>query len=122
MRGRRGGGREPTSRARPAYRTPSGAMPDYQWTGGARRRSAHSIARARPARAMRSSELSPVRRCDRGARTELSIHVEDHGGIVLHEPKLRDDLARDFLFLDLLGEEPLELGHLRERFLAEAQL
>src|SRR5262249_5988561 len=56
------------------------------------------------------------------ARSEIAIHVEDRGRIVLHEPELRHDLARRLLFLHLFGEEPVELGHLRERLLGEAQL
>jgi hypothetical protein len=39
----------------------------------------------------------------------------------LTEAELRDDFARGLFFLDLLGQEPLQLGHLGEGFLGESR-
>ena len=64
---------------------------------------------------------SPCRAGDRGARTQFAIDVENRRRIALDQTELGDDFARDLLFFDLLGQEPLELGHLGERLLLEAQ-
>src|ERR1043166_3006613 len=55
-------------------------------------------------------------------RAELAIEIEDRRGVVLHQPELGDDLARRFFLFHLLGEEPLQLGHLGKGLLLEAQL
>src|SRR5262252_6422412 len=72
-------------------------------------------------RSSTSGAVATLAGCNR-SRAELAIEVEDRRRVVLDQPELGDDLARGFLFLHLLGEEPLQLGHLRERLLCEAQL
>ena len=52
------------------------------------------------------------------AAAKLAIEIQDRRRIVLHHLELRDDLAHRLFFLDLLGDEPLELGHRGERLLA----
>src|SRR5262249_40720806 len=63
-----------------------------------------------------------LRRARGPPRAQLTIGIEDRSRIVVDEPELRDDFASDLFFLDLLGQEPLQLGHLGEGLLAEAQL
>src|SRR5262245_2797767 len=73
--------------------------------------------------ASRSSTSGAVATLGRNrSRAELAIEVENRRRVVLDQPELGDDLARGFLLLHLLGEEPLQLGHLGERLLLEAQL
>src|SRR5829696_818875 len=69
-----------------------------------------------------SSGCSVPTSTDSGPAGELAIEIEDGGRIVFDQPKLRHDFAGGLLFLDLLGEEPLQLGHLGEGLLLEAQL
>src|SRR5581483_12048538 len=58
----------------------------------------------------------------RPAHAELAIEVEQRPGIVAHEAEARHDFARRLLLLDLFGQEPLQLGHLREGLAPEGQL
>ena len=59
---------------------------------------------------------------DGGPRAQLAVHVEDRRRVVPDQAELGDDLASGLLFLDLLGEEPLQLGDSRESLLLERGL
>src|SRR5439155_5805573 len=67
----------------------------------------HEHRTAVPVRCSGSASTSPRRAHDRGARTQFAIDVENRGRIVLDQTELGDDFARDLLFFDLLGQEPL---------------
>ncbi len=77
----------------------------------------------------RREELSPEPRrrlCPFGrglglTAAQFAIQIEQRRRIVLHHVELRDDLAHGLFFLDLLGDEPLQLGHRGEDLLAERQ-
>src|SRR6185436_16928329 len=69
-----------------------------------------------------SSSGSVATAVGRGAGGELAIEIEDRRRIGLDQAELGDDFARDLLLFHLLGQEPLQLGHLGERLFPEAQL
>ncbi len=51
-----------------------------------------------------------------------SADFEQRGRVVADHLQLRDDLAANLFLLDLLGQEPLQLGHGREGLLGESDL
>src|SRR6185436_3996419 len=57
-----------------------------------------------------------------GAAAKIAIEIEDRCRVVADQLELRDDLARGLLLLDLLGEEPLQLGDRGEGFFGEGRL
>src|SRR5687767_10456624 len=57
-----------------------------------------------------------------GAGAELPVHLEQRWRVVADHLQLGDDFPADLLFLDLLGEEPLQLGDRREGLFVERRL
>src|SRR5215218_1506819 len=71
----------------------------------------------------RSAVLGGWRRLRRAAAgAELAVHVQERRRVVADHLQLRDDFAAGLFLLDLLGEEPLQLGDGGERLLGERDL
>jgi len=68
--------------------------------------------------------LNPERRACSLTRsgTQFTIEIQQRPRVVTDEPELGYPFPRDFLFLDLLGQEPLKLRHFSEGFVLETQL
>src|SRR4029453_19647562 len=53
---------------------------------------------------------------------KLAVEIEQRCRVAADQRELRDDLASRLLFLDLLGEAPLELDRSGVRFLLKGEL